>query len=52
MNCGHVTKDMLGDRMFRYVKDDKQRRIAQCGSTPKRNAEDFEWVGDDDVIVC
>jgi len=51
MNCEHVTKDMLGDRMFKYVKDDKQRRIAQCGSTPKQNAEDFEWVGDDDVIV-
>ena len=51
MNCKHVTKSMLGDMMFKYVKDDKQRRIKQHGATQKGNDEDFEWVGDDDVIV-
>lgn len=51
MNCEYVTKCMLGDMMFKYVKDDKQRRIDQQGATQKENDEDFEWVGDDDVIV-
>ena len=51
MNCEHVTKSMLGDMMFKYVKEDKQRRIKQHGTTQKENDEDFEWVGDDDVIV-
>jgi len=51
MNCEHVTKNMLGDMMFKYVKEDKRRRIKQCGATSEQNAEDFEWVGDDDVIV-
>ena len=51
MNCEHVTKRMLGDMMFKYVKDDKQRRISQHGATQKENDEDFEWVGDEDVIV-
>ena len=26
MNCEHVLKSMLGDTMFKYVKDDKVRR--------------------------
>ena len=47
-----VTKNMLGDMMFKYVKDDTRRRIEQCGATDESNAEDFEFVGDDDVIVC
>ena len=51
MNCEHVTKSMLGDMMFKYVKDDKLRRIKLHGATPQENAEDFEWVGNDDVIV-
>ena len=51
MNCEHVTKSMLGDMMFKYVKDDKQRRIDRHGATQKENDEDFEWVGDEDVIV-
>jgi len=51
MNCEHVTKNMLGDMMFKYVKDDKQRRLDQHRATSKENDEDFEWVGDNDVIV-
>ena len=51
MNCEYVTKNMLGDMMFKYVKDDKRRRIERCGATDESNAEDFEFVGDDDVIV-
>ncbi len=51
MNCEHVTKCVLGDMMFKYVKHDKQRRIDQYGATQKENGEDFEWVGDDDVVV-
>ena len=42
---------MLGDMMFKYVKDDKIRRIEQHGASQKENDENFEWVGDDDVIV-
>ena len=51
MNCEHVLKSMLGDMMFKYVKDDKIRRIEQHGASQKENDENFEWVGDDDVIV-
>ena len=51
MNCEHVTKSMLGGMRVKYVKDDKQRRVDQHGATPQENAEDFEWVGNDDVIV-
>ena len=51
MNCEHVTKNMLGDMMFKYFKEDKRRRIERCGATDESNAEDFEFVGNDDVIV-
>ena len=51
MNCEHVLKSMLGVMMFKYVKDDKVRRTEQHGTSPEENAEDFEYVGDDDVIV-
>ena len=51
INCEHVLKSMLGDMMFKYVKDDKSRRIEQHGASQKENDENFEWVGDDDVIV-
>ena len=37
----HVTKSMLGDMMFKYVKDDKPRRIDLHGATQKENDEDF-----------
>ena len=51
MNCEHVLKSMLGDMMFKYVKDDKVRRTAKHGASPEENAEDFEYVSDNDVIV-
>ena len=51
MNCEHVTKDMLGKMMFKSVRDEKQRRIRQYGDKPETIKEDFEFVGDGDVIV-
>ena len=51
MNCEHVLKSMLGDMMFKYVKDDKVRRSEQHGTSPEENDEDFEYVSDNDVIV-
>ena len=51
MNCEHVLKSMLGDMMFKYVKDDKIRRTEQHGTSSEDNDEDFEYVSDNDVIV-
>jgi hypothetical protein len=42
---------MLGDMMFKYVKDDKIRRIEQHGASPEDVAEDYEYVEDNDVVV-
>ena len=51
INCEHVLKSMLGDMMFKYVKDDKIRRIEQHGASPDGVADDYEYVEDNDVVV-
>ena len=51
MNCEHLPKSDLGDLMFKYVKDDKKRRIEDNGDTQEQVDKDFEFVSDNDVII-
>jgi hypothetical protein len=51
INCEHLFEDDLGHRMFKYVKDDKKRRMETFNETKNQVNEDFEYVSDDDVII-
>ena len=37
--------------LFKYVKDDKTRRIERHGASPDAVDDDYEYVGDNDVVV-
>ena len=52
MECVHVPDDWLEKQMmFKYVKDDKDRRMALYKDSKKKVDEDFEFVSDNDVII-
>lgn len=51
VNCENVLKDMLGDNMFLYVKNEKKRRIEKFKLTQKEADEDFQFVKDEDVLA-
>lgn len=52
MECVHVPDDWLEKQMmFKYVKDDKDRRMALWKDSKKKVDEDFEFVSDNDVII-
>ena len=51
VNYENVLKDMLGDNMFLYVKDEKKRRIEKFKITQEEVDEDFQFVKDDDVLT-
>ena len=52
MECVHVPDDWLEKQMmFKYVKDDKDRRMALYEDSKKKVDEDFEFVSDNDVII-
>ena len=49
MNCEHVLKEQLGDTMFIYVSQDKERSKKLY---PKDDIyEDCHWIKDNDVII-
>lgn len=50
MNCERVPSSFIGDRMFVYVKDDKDKMIAR-GHSKKSMDEDYQYVQDNDVLV-
>ena len=52
MECVHVPVDWFEKQiMFKYVKDDKDRRMALYKNSKKKVDEDFEFVSDNDVII-
>lgn len=52
MECVHVPDDWLEKQMmFKYVKDDKDRRMALWKDSKEKVDEDFEFVSDNDVII-
>ena len=52
MECVHVPVDWFEKQMmFKYVKDDKDRRMALYKDSKKKVDEDFEFVSDNDVII-
>lgn len=52
MECVHVPVDWLEKQMmFKYVKDDKDRRMALWKDSKEKVDEDFEFVSDNDVII-
>ena len=52
MECVHVPDDCLEKQMmFKYVKDDKDRRMALWKDSKEKVDEDFEFVSDNDVII-
>ena len=52
MECVHVPVDLFEKQiMFKYVKDDKDRRMALYKDSKKKVDEDFEFVSDNDVII-
>lgn len=52
MECVHVPDDWLEKQMmFKYVKDDKDRRMALWNDSKEKVDEDFEFVSDNDVII-
>ena len=52
MECVHVPVDWFEKQiMFKYVKDDKDRRMALYKNSKKKVDEDFEFVSDNDIII-
>ena len=52
MECVHVPDDWLEKQMmFKYVKDDNDRRMALYKDSKKKVDEDFDFVSDNDVII-
>ena len=52
IECVHVPVDWFEKQMmFKYVKDDKDRRMALYKDSKKKVDEDFEFVSDNDVII-
>ena len=52
MQCVHVPVDWFEKQtMFKYVKDDKDRRMALYKDSKKKVDEDFDFVSDNDVII-
>ena len=52
MECVHVPVDWFEKQiMFKYVKDDKDRRMALYKNSKKKVDEDFELVSDNDIII-
>ena len=52
MECVHVPVDWFEKQiMFKYVKDDKDRRVALYKNSNKKVDEDFEFVSDNDIII-
>lgn len=52
MECVHVPDDYFKDHiMFKYVKDDKNRRISLYKDSKDQVDKDFEFVNDNDVII-
>lgn len=51
IDCEYLFKDDLGHKMFKYVKNDKKRRMETFNETKKQVDEDFEYVSDNDVII-
>ena len=52
MECVHVPVDWFEKQiMFKYVKDDKDRRMILYKDSKKKIDEDFGFVSDNDVII-
>lgn len=51
MNCEHVLENMLGNMMFMYVKDDKQRMLKKFNISKDEVDEEYRNVNDNDVLI-
>ena len=51
MNCEHILKSMLGNNMFIYVKDDKEKMKFKFKMTDEEINEQYHNVIDNDVLI-
>lgn len=51
MNCEPIIESMLGDNMFIYVKDDKEKMKKRFNISDDEITEDYRNVNDNYVLI-
>ena len=51
MNCEYALENMLGNMMFTYVKNDKERMIKRFNLSKDKVDEEYQNVDDNAIII-